>query len=301
MVPNIPVGLLGLAAGLGQAGRTSPVPLGFGEAFGGALMKGLQAYSALSGQEQQQQLRRLEQLETLRTLETLPPEDRPFAILAPKAYAKGVMEARAKRAEPDYGKQVVGGALLDITGETPKVLYEYQRDKGAGRKDGISEATRKRWERENAAIRNARMALAQFPGGAGELRKALSQYIQDPLSPDGRARVPNPDYNPQLAAIWKQASQRLYGVERDPEHLALQSWIIGRADNPFPLRTEAQPAQRAAEEPLPIDPASSKPDFASMEVGRIYTLPQPLQLRDGRVIPAGTKLRWDGKTLVPAQ
>lgn len=309
MAANIPLGLLGLAAGLGQAGRTSPVPLGFGEAFGGALMGGLQAYGALSQQEQAQQLQRLQQLETLQkleqemaaakarqaALEAIPAEQRPLALLDPKAFARSAIEQQAERARPTYGKQVVGGALVDITGKKPKVIYEYKRDKGAEKTREIPPTTKARWERENAAIKNARMALAQFPGGAGQLRKALQPTIDE-----GFGRMPNPDYNPQLATIWKRASQRLYGVEKDPESLALQTWIIGQADRPFPIQLEdSAPAEQLP--PLPIDEASSKPDFTSMEAGRVYTLPTPLQLRSGQVIPAGTKLRWDGKALVPVQ
>lgn len=129
---EIPLGLLGFAAGAMQAGRASPTPLGFGEALGGALQGGLANYGLLSriqNQNTNDQYRQMalmqgmaQQQEQSRQAaarkaaldqwtQTLPPEQQALAALAPDSYIDARVKSTFETPKPPQSRTRLEGNM----------------------------------------------------------------------------------------------------------------------------------------------------------------------------------------------
>lgn len=140
---EIPLGLLGFAAGAMQAGRQSPTPLGFGEALGGALQGGLANYGLLSQIQNQNQSNQYRQMAMMQDMarqqqadqqaaarkaaldqwtQTLPPEEQAIAALAPDSYIDARIESAFEPAKPPPSRTRAEGGMEILEEWDPKTM-----------------------------------------------------------------------------------------------------------------------------------------------------------------------------------
>ena len=140
---ELPLGLLGFAAGALQSSGPSRMPIGFGQAMGNALQGGLQNYGLLSqveGQKTQNQMRQMQFVQQMaeqkRRAEreatqaeyldqyaaNLPPEQQALARLAPDALIKAQVENQFRMPEPPEDRKREVGNLIITEEWNPQTL-----------------------------------------------------------------------------------------------------------------------------------------------------------------------------------
>ena len=131
--------------------------------------------------------------------------------------------------------------------------------------------------RENAAITQARDTLDQL----GMDREEIIAASQEATA-TGR---PNPDHNPYIAGLARQATKRLYGA--DPDFEARYNFLHIPPPEPLPV---AEPTP-APEGPGLLDSARDffgfGEDTTAAGASTLPPEPKPLSLNTGRLWPAG--------------